>query len=261
MDLDIEGNAALVTASTSGLGHACAEALSKEGVNVTICGRSEDQLAYACDRLNAMGEGDILGLQADVRDPDNVKGLVEETVDQFGGIDHLVTSAGGPPSGSFMETEDTDWFQAFDQLLMSNVWTTREAYPHLEESDHGSIVNILSRTVREASDELVLSNSVRRAVLGLTETQAREFAPEVRVNAVLPGPHETSRLEELAEDAVERGEYEEYRDAIQAFADEVPLDRVGQPIELGDVVAFLSSPRASFVNGASVPIDGGAIRE
>ncbi|MFB6184926.1 MAG: SDR family oxidoreductase [Haloarculaceae archaeon] len=261
MDLDIDGNAALVTASTSGLGHACAEALSKEGVNVTMVGRSQDQLAYACDRLNAMGEGDVMGLQADIRDPDNVTGIVEETVEEFGGLDHLVTSAGGPASGTFLDTEDTDWFQAFDQLLMSAVWTTREAYPHLVDSDHGTIVNILSRTVREAQDELVLSNTVRRAVLGLMETQAREFAPDVRVNAVLPGPHETGRLEELAEDAVERGDYDDYRDAIQSFAEAVPLDRVGQPIELGDVVAFLSSPRASFVNGAAVPVDGGALRE
>ena len=260
MDLDIEGNAALVTASTSGLGHACAEALSREGANVTICGRDSDQLAYACDRLNALGEGDILGLEADVRDPDNVRGLVEETVDQFGGIDHVVTSAGGPPSGRFLDMEDRDWFVAFDQLVMSVVWTTRAAYPYLEESDDGSIVNITSRTVQEVADNLVLSNAVRRAVIGLMKTQSREFEPEVRVNAVLPGPHETSRIEELVEDAVERGEYDSYHEGIEDWAADVPLDRVGEPIELGDVVAFLSSPKASFVNGVAVPVDGGSMR-
>jgi glucose 1-dehydrogenase/3-oxoacyl-[acyl-carrier protein] reductase len=261
MDLDIDGNTAIVTASTSGLGHACAEALSKEGVSVTICGRDSDQLAYACDRLNAIGDGDILGLEADIRDPDNVKAIVEETVDQFGGVDHLVTSTGGPPSGTFLETDDRAWFQAFDQLLMSAVWTTREAHPHLAESDHGTIVNILSRTVREAQDELVLSNSVRRAVLGMMETQAREFAPDVRVNAVLPGAHETSRIENLIEEKVESGDYEDYHEGVEDWTDDVPLNRLGEPIELGDVVAFLSSPRASFVNGAAVPIDGGAMRE
>lgn len=260
MDLEIDGNAALVTASTSGLGHGCAEALSRAGANVTICGRDVDKLAYACDRLEAVGNGDILGLQADVREPDHVEALVEETVDQFGGIDHVVTSAGGPPSGSFLDMEDRDWFVAFDQLVMSVVWTTQKAYPHLVESDAGTVVNITSRTVREVADNLVLSNSIRRAVIGLMKTQSREFAPDVRVNAVLPGPHETSRIETLIEDGVERGDYDAYEDGVSDWTENVPLERLGQPIELGNVVAFLSSPKAGFVNGAAIPVDGGSLR-
>ena len=142
---------------------------------------------------------------------------------------------------------------------MSVVRVTRAAYPHLAEGEAGSIVNITSRSVREVIDDLVLSNAVRRAVIGLMQTQAREFAPEVRVNAVLPGAHETPRIAELIEAAVERGEYDSYEAGLADWAD-APLERVGQPEELGDVVAYLSSARSSYVTGTALPVDGGAMR-
>lgn len=260
MELELEGNVALATAATSGLGLASAEALAAEGANVVVCGRTEERLDAARDRLEAVGPGDVRAIEADITDPDHVEALVEETVETFGGLDHLVTSAGGPPSGSFLETPTDAWYDAYDLLVMSAVRTTRAAYPHLAESDAGSIVNITSRSVREVIDDLVLSNAVRRAVIGLMKTQAREFAPDVRVNAVLPGAHETARIEELIDDAVERGEYDSYEEGYDDWAADVPMGRIGEPRELGDVVAFLSSPRASFLTGAAVPIDGGSIR-
>jgi len=142
---------------------------------------------------------------------------------------------------------------------MSYVWTTRCARPHLEDGG-GSIVAITSRSVREVIDDLVLSNAVRRAVIGLVKTQSREFAPEVRVNAVLPGAHETARIEELIDAAVERGEYDDYEAGLRDWGSDVPLGRIGDPDELGDVVAFLSSDRASYVSGTALPIDGGSLR-
>jgi len=112
--------------------------------------------------------------------------------------------------------------------------------------------------VKEAIDSLVLSNSVRMSVIGLEKTLSKELAPEVRANAVLPGAHETSRIEELVKQAVERGDYEDYEDGLEDWSAGVPLRRVGEPRELGDVVAFLSSERASYLNGVAVPVDGGA---
>ncbi|MFC4551948.1 MULTISPECIES: SDR family oxidoreductase [Halorussus] len=260
MDLGIDGNAALVTASSSGLGRASAKALAAEGANVTICARGAEKLADAEEEIDAVGDGDVLAVECDITDPDEVEALVDATVDEFGGLDHLVTSAGGPPSGSFLDTTERDWYEAYDLLVMSVVWLTKAAHPHLVESDAGTIVNVTSTSVREAIDDLVLSNAVRRGVIGLMKTQAREFAPEVRVNAVLPGAHETPRIQELVEASVERGEFDTYDEGLAAWSADIPLDRVGDPEEFGDAVAFLSSDRASFVNGVAMPVDGGRLR-
>jgi len=260
MDLQLDGNVALVTASSSGLGLASATALAREGANVTICGRTEQRLEAARSELETAGDGTVIAEQADITDPDHVADLVETTVETHGGLDHLVTSAGGVPSGSFLSMEDRDWYQAFDMLVMSHAWTLEAAHPHLVESDAGSIVSITSTSVREAIDGLVLSNAVRRAVIGTIKTVSREFAPEVRANAVLPGPHETPRIEELIEQALDRGEYDSYEAGLADWSADVPLDRIGDPMELGDTVAFLASERASFVNGVAVPVDGGRVR-
>jgi len=259
MDLGLDGSAVLCTAATSGLGLASATACASEGADVAVCGRTPAHVDDAREKLWAEGDGDVLAVEADLTNPSEVAALVKETVETFGGLDHLVTSAGGPPSGPFTEIEDRDWYGAYDTLVMSYVWATREALPHLEDGG-GSIVAITSRSVREVIDDLVLSNAVRRAVIGLVKTQAREFAPEVRVNAVLPGAHETARIEELIEAAVERGEFPDYEAGRADWGSDVPLGRIGDPGELGDVVAFLASERASYVTGVSVPVDGGSLR-
>ncbi|WP_075936187.1 SDR family oxidoreductase [Halosegnis longus] len=257
MDLAIEGNAALVTASSSGLGKASAKALAREGVDVAINGRDEERLADAKAEVEDVATGEVIALPGDLTDADDSERLVEETVDAFGGLDHLVTSAGGPPSGAFMDTDDEDWQEAYDLLVMSVVRLARAAKPHLEAGDGGTIVTITSRSVKEALDSLVLSNSVRMGVIGLEKTLSKEFAPEIRANAVLPGPHETARIENLVDAAVERGEYDSYEAGLNEWAGN-PLERIGDPMELGDTVAFLSSPLSGFINGTAIPIDGGA---
>jgi len=257
MDLGIEGDAALVTASSSGLGKASATALSREGADVVINGRDEDRLAKARAEIEEVAAGRVVTQQGDLTVTEDIERLVERTVDEFGGLDHLVTSAGGPPSGAFLETTDEDWYEAFDLLVMSVVRLVREATPHLR-ADGGTVVNITSRSVKEAIDSLVLSNSVRMSVIGLEKTLSTELAPEIRVNAVLPGSHETSRIENLVEAAVERGEYDSYEEGMRARGESVPIGRVGDPMELGDTVAYLCSERAGNINGQAVVIDGGS---
>jgi 3-oxoacyl-[acyl-carrier protein] reductase len=267
MDLELEGHAALVTAGSSGLGRASAVALADAGADVAVCGRTVEHIDDAREELRATGTGAVLAMEADITDKDAVEGFVDRTVDEFGRLDHVVTSAGGPPSGPFLDTDDRDWYRAYDLLVMSAVWTTRAAYPHLADAagngDDGTastIVNITSRSVQEVIDGLVLSNSVRRAVIGLMKTQAREFAPEVRVNAVLPGAHETARIGDLIDQSVERGEYDDYDEGRADWSEGIPLERMGRPEELGEAVAWLSSPASSYVNGTAVPIDGGSLR-
>ncbi|MCG1003272.1 MULTISPECIES: SDR family oxidoreductase [Halobacterium] len=257
MDLEIDGNAALVTASSSGLGKASAKALVREGADVVLNGRDEDRLARAREDVEEVANGDVVAKQGDLTDADDVTALVEATVEEFGTIDHLVTSAGGPPSGEFLDMDDEDWQETYELLVMSAVRLAREAAPHLQDGDGGTIVTITSSTVKEAKEQLVLSNSVRMAVIGLEKTLSKEFAPDVRANAVLPGSHETSRIRDLIDQAIERGDYDSYEAGLADWADN-PLERVGDPMELGNTVAFLSSPKSGYINGAAVPIDGGS---
>jgi 3-oxoacyl-[acyl-carrier protein] reductase len=257
MDLEIDGNAALVSASSSGLGKASAKALAREGVDVLINGRDEARLAAAREEVEAVAAGDVVTQAGDITDPVETEALVETAVSEFGGLDHLVTSAGGPPSGPFLETDDADWQAAFDLLVMSVVRLARAAEPHLRDGG-GTVVTITSRSVKEAIDALVLSNAVRMGVIGLEKTLSKEFAPEIRANAVLPGAHETSRIEDLMEQAIERGEHANMAEARASWSEGVPLERVGDPMELGNTVAFLSSPASGYINGAAIPVDGGS---
>ncbi|GAD52251.1 3-oxoacyl-[acyl-carrier protein] reductase [Halarchaeum acidiphilum MH1-52-1] len=261
MHFELDDQTALVTASTSGLGKASATALAAEGANVVLCGRDEERLDAAIEDVRGEATGDVEGVSADITDPDDVEALVDATVETFGGLDHLVLSAGGPPSGPFLDIDEADWYDAYDLLVMSAVRAVKAAHPHLSESDAGTVTAITSTSVETPIGGLVLSNAVRRGVIGLVETLAVELAPDVRANAVMPGPFETPRIEELVEQSVERDEYADYETGLADKATGVPMDRVGAPRELGDVVAFLASERASYINGVSLPIDGGRLLE
>ena len=260
MNLGIENNTTIVTAAGSGLGKATAKAFAQEGANLVLNDLNEDNLTEAVGEINEISaSGDVIPIQGDLTKQNDITRIVDTTVEEFGGIDHLVTSSGGPSAGPFMEMDDNDWNFAHELLLLSVVRLCREAYPHLKEGDGGTIVNSTSRSVKEAINGLVLSNAVRSGVAGLSKTLSMEFAPEVRTNIVMPGPTETQRMVDLIESGIERGEYDSYREGRKAKAEGIPLGRIGGPEEFGEFVTFLSSPRASYVNGAAIPIDGGAM--
>lgn len=257
---NLEGSTALVAASSSGLGKAAATSLAEAGANVVLNGRDEQRLEAAVEDVDAIGPGEVVGHSADLTDGGAVAGLVAATVEHFGGIDHLVLNTGDPASGGLFDVSEDDWYHAFDLLVMSAVRLVRESADYLTDGD-GSIVAITSITVRQPVPDLVLSSCVRMAVLGLVKTMSRELAPAVRANAVLPGPVETPALRNIVEDAVERGEYESYEEGLSSYwPDDIPTGGVAQPEELGDVVAFLASPAASYVNGTSLLVDGGVVR-
>lgn len=259
MDLGISGDAAVVAASSSGLGKASAKALADEGANVVINGRSSDTLEETAAELRETAAGRVVAHAADLTEADGCESLIDRAVEEFGGLDHLVTSAGGPPSGPFLETTDDDWQVAYDLLVKSVVRLCRTAAPHLRDGG-GTITCITSQSVKEAIDGLVLSNAVRMSVVGLEKTLSREFAPEVRANVVMPGTHATDRLEYLIERDVERGTYDTYEESRAAWMGDVPLERMGDPERFGQVVAFLASEPASYVTGEAVMVDGGDSR-
>ena len=257
MDLGLAGNTALVTASSSGLGKASAKALAREGANVVINGRDEQRLADAAEEIRTVASGDVVTQPGDLTNPADVERLASRPVEEFGGLDHLVTSAGGPPPMRPLEPTDDEWYEAFDLLTMSVVRLVREAADHLRSGDGGSIVAITSIAAKRAGGGNVLSNSVRTSVIGFEKTLSKDLGPDVRANAVLPGVHETPRLRDVFEAAVEQGEYDSYEEAKAARVDSIPVGQIGDPEAFGDAVAFLCSGRASQISGAAVPIDGG----
>lgn len=259
MNLDIAGNAALVTGSSGGLGRAAATSLAAEGANVVINGRDEGRVDEAVEAISSVGTGHVIGIVGDLTDPDDITDLVSGTIDEFGQLDHLVTSVGGPKSNRFLDIPERDWYGTYDSLVMSVVRLVNESADALRDGG-GTIVMITSRVVKEASETNPLSSAVRMSVIGIEKTLSRELAPEVRVNAVLPGSHNTPRIRELATQAVDRGDYESIDEVIESRARNIPLGRLGDPKELGDTVAFLSSPRAGFITGETITIDGGQSR-
>jgi len=258
MDIDFDGQTALVTGSATGLGHSCAEVLSRAGADVALVSPNIDDLAYASDRLHALGDGDLLALEADIRNPKQAGSFVAEAVDQYGGLDHVVTGPRELEHGALLDVADEDWFRAFDRSFMSVVWTLREAFPHLAESEHGTAVNVTSPVIPALAADLPVARSFAEAVQGLTRTQARALAPAVRVNTVVPGPHQVEDVEQLLTDLVETGRYDTLGAAWADSLADTPFESPGDPVHLGGVVAFLCSEFASFVNGATIPVDGGA---
>jgi len=236
MDLGLNGRTAIVCGASAGMGLATADALSAEGANLAMFARRRDELEREAERLGA------LPVRGDLTNPKDLERLVERTLQAFGGIDILVNNGGGPPRTSALEMTDETVESAVELLLLSAIRLTNLCLPHLRQSGHGRIVNITSSSVREPIDNLALSNSVRPGVIGWAKTLAREIGPDgVTVNSIAPGRIETARL--LARDA-----------------EDIPLRRVGQPKEIGDVICFLASDRASYVTGAVIPVDGGMTR-
>jgi 3-oxoacyl-[acyl-carrier protein] reductase len=244
VDLGLSGRTAIVCGASSGIGLAIAEALHREGANVSMFARRRDVLEREAERLAA------LPVRGDVRDPRDLRALVDRTVAAFGGIDILVNNSGGPPRGTAIEAEVDAYESAVELLLLSAVRLTKLCLPHLGQGGHGRVINIASSSVREPIDSLVLSNSVRPGVIGWAKTLAREVGPKgITVNSVAPGRIDTERIRDVYPDG-----------PTAADLETIPLRRLGKPIEIGDVVCFLASDQAAYVTGAVIAVDGGLTR-
>jgi 3-oxoacyl-[acyl-carrier protein] reductase len=252
MDLRLKNKTILVTAASRGLGYGAAKALVEEGAKVIICGRTEESLKTAIASLGPNSQYFV----ADVSKSEDITELISHVKQATPKLDGLFVNAGGPPPGAFLDLSDEHWKSAFELTLMSSVRLTREALPLLRNSDSPSILYSTSISVKEPIQNLLLSNAIRPAVVGMMRTISDEIGPEgIRVNAICPGYVYTKRVDELLAKSKEGGS--SARDAIEA---RIPLKRMGTPEEFGAVCAFLLSPMASYVHGALLLVDGGLYR-
>lgn len=260
MDLGLKGRVAIVTGSSQGIGKAIALGLSQEGAIVIICARNEKQLNETAKEIESATGVEVYAVQADLTKEDDIRRLVAKTSEQFGRIDILINNTGGPPSTTFLETSVKHWKEAVDLLLMSVVTACSEVIPHMQKRKWGRIINMTSFAAKQPAERLVLSNTLRAGILGLTKTISNELAEDdILVNAVCPGWTLTKRVEELAK-AKAKTTGKNYEEIIKEWENQIPLKRLAQPKEIADLVVFLASERASYITGAVFQVDGGVTK-
>lgn len=259
MDLGIRGKVAMVAAASRGLGQACAEALAREGCEVSICGRHAAALDAARLRLASMGHG-VLAVPCDVSKAVDLERWFQATQEELGTVDILVTNTGGPTAATFLDLSDAQWAEGVESTLMNVVRLCRLVLPGMRARRWGRIVNITSLVAKQPLPLLTISSTLRAGLSALTRNLATECASDnVLVNALLPGHVMTDRQLQLGRVRSERDgiSVERYFELAQA---EIPARRFGQPGEIGDVAAFLCSERASYLTGASIQVDGGLVQ-
>ncbi|MBS4198768.1 SDR family oxidoreductase [Bacillus sp. FJAT-49732] len=259
MELGLKGKNALIVASSQGLGKAIAEQFVKEGTNVMIASRNEEQLKIVHSELESLNGGNVSWTRCDITNPEEIREMVNRTVEAFGGIDILVNNAGGPPAGGFEDMDDEDWQKSFELNLLSYIRIIREALPHLKQNG-GRIINIASSSIREPIPGLILSNTFRVGISGLAKTLADEFAPyNILVNTVAPGRIFTDRIKQLDQSNAEKKSVS-VEEVAEKAQESIPLGRDGEPEEFAKVVVFLASEGNTYMTGSSFFVDGGKLR-
>ncbi len=260
MNTGLKDRAVIVAASSQGMGRAAAEAFAAEGALVAMCARSERILASAADQIRRRHGARVLAAPLDVSDGEAVARFVEAVAREFGRVDVCVANAGGPPAKNFLSTTPEEWQRAVEQNFLSVVHFARAVIPHMQRNRWGRLITITSVSVKQPIPDLVLSNAVRAAVVGLVKSLANEFGKDgITVNNVAPGYTATDRLKELAATrALAAGI--SVQEMYDRWAADVPLRRIGQPEEIADAIVWLASERASYITGQTLLVDGGSYR-
>lgn len=257
MDLGLKNRVALVAASSQGIGLATAEAFAAEGCRLAMCARNPQTLEAAAGKIRKRHHAEVIAEACDVTNAAVVARFVATVAAKFGSVDICVTNAGGPPAKGFLAATLEDWQRALDANFLSTVYFAREVIPHMQRKHWGRIITITSITTKQPVADLVLSNAVRAAVVGLVKSLANEFGKDgILVNNVGPGYTATDRLKELAKvRSSASGKTEQ--EIFDAWAADAPLQRLGEPREVAETIVWLASDRASYVTGQTVLVDGG----
>jgi len=260
MDLGLKNKKAIILASTKGLGHGVAEVLASEGCDITICARNQLDVERVASELQCRYNIRAFGFRCDVSNGPDLEQFFDQALGTLSGVDILINNAGGPPAGGVDTFDDADWQSSIDLTLMSVVRASRRVLPIMKQQGFGRIINVTSVSVKEPLPNMVLSNTLRAAVAGYSKSLAKEMAGlGVLVHCVMPGSFLTDRNRTLGRAiASERGI--SFDDLVKEWVASIPLGRMGDPLEFGEVVAFLASDKYSFSTGTCVAVDGGQIR-
>jgi 3-oxoacyl-[acyl-carrier protein] reductase len=259
MDLGLDGKVALVAAASTGLGKASALALGSEGARIAICARTPERLEATAREIRDATGAEVLAYPADLSTAAGISNVVAATADRFGGIDILVNNSGGPALGRFRDFTDDDWLQGFEVVTLNFVRFLREVTPFMRTNRWGRIIGIQSTSVKQPVDGIDLSNGIRPGIAGLAKAITPDLARDgITINLVLPGSFLTSRISPGLDDKTpeERAEIEAQ---FAGTATSIPVGRLGDPMELGHLVAFLASAKAAYITGSVYQIDGGRI--
>ncbi|MFZ0950378.1 MAG: SDR family oxidoreductase [Candidatus Sulfotelmatobacter sp.] len=257
MNLGLKDRVALVAASSQGIGRATAEAFAAEGCRIAMCARNQQTLQAAAGKIRKQHNSDVLAEAFDVTDAAAVSRFVASVADKFGGVDICVTNAGGPPAKGFLSAGLEEWQRALELNFLSTVYFAREVIPHMQRKHWGRIITLTSITTKQPVTDLVLSNAVRAAVVGLVKSLANEFGKDgILVNNVGPGFTATDRLKELAT-ARSSASGKSEQEIFDGWAADAPLKRLGEPREVAETIVWLASERASYITGQTVLVDGG----
>lgn len=259
MDLGIRGKVALVLGASKGMGRACAEALAAEGCSLVLCARGQDALVDAATAIEEKYRVPVVPRPSDVTVAAQRQETIEAAIRLFRQIDILVNNCGGPKPGTFKDALDPkDWQEAVERSLLQVVHWTQAVVPHMQ--GWGRIVNIVSTSVKQPIDGLLLSSSVRPGVIGYSKAVSRELAPKgITINSILPGAIRTERTVEVAKARADK-EKIPLEQALEEKVKEIPAGRLGEPKEIGAVAAFLCSRQASYITGTTLVVDGGLTR-
>jgi len=251
MELGLKNKIAFIAASSQGLGKAVALELAKEGAKIIINGRNKENLENTKKEIEKINGGQVLALVGDLSNDHERDHIIKTSLQAYDHVDILVTNTGGPPSGKFEDFKQEDWDKTYRSLLVSVVGLINGFLPGMKEKQWGRIIAITSQAVKQPVNNLILSNSIRASVAGLTKTLSNELGiNNITVNNVMPGYTETDRLKKLLEK----------NSSFATAKNEIPLGRFGTPEEFAAAVTFLASERASYITGVSLAIDGGWIK-
>ena len=257
MELGLKGRGVIVAASSQGIGRATAEAFAREGAQVAMCARTEKTLREAADQVRSQTGAEVYAEPLDVTDAAAVQRFVEQVTKRFGRLDVCVANAAGPAAKSFLSISNDEWRKAVEMNFLSVVHLAKAAIPYMQRHRWGRIITITSVSVKQPVPELIMSNAVRAAVVGLVKSLSKEFGKDgILVNNVAPGYTATDRLKELADArSVAAGVSRER--IYELWAEEIPIKRLAEPKEIADTIVWLASERASYITGQTVLVDGG----
>jgi 3-oxoacyl-[acyl-carrier protein] reductase len=260
MDLGLKHKVVIVAASSQGLGRAAAERFAAEGARLAICSRDEKKIRSVADDLHTRFKTDVVAEALDVADPASVERFCRGVAERFGRIDVCVTNAGGPPSKDFLSITMDDWRRAVDMNFLSVVAFAREVIPQMQRNRWGRFITITSVAVKQPVPELIMSNAVRSAVVGLIKSLANQYGRDgILFHNVGPGYTDTERVKQLAAVKAKAGGVSE-DEVKRQWASGSAVGRIGRPEEIADVIVWLASERASYLTGQTVLVDGGSYK-